>query len=155
MSKNFDISAHRQHMSKVRTEDTRFEKLLRDFLVEQGYEDDKDRGDLPFRPDIVLKGRKIAIFMHGCLWHRHPGCKRAYDIDPEKYPTWPKKFADNVARDESQIDFLGSLDWRVLVVWECALNAKKRQAEYLPEVLRWIEGKERSGEIPPIPPLPK
>jgi DNA mismatch endonuclease (patch repair protein) len=155
MRKNFDIEEHRLHMRQVRTEDTEYEKLLREFLKEEGYQEDDNRGDLPFRPDIVLKDRMIAIFMHGCLWHRHPGCRRAYDVDADKYPDWIKKFADNLERDEYQIGYLRAHGWRVLVVWECALNAKKRRVVFLPEVIRWIEGEELNSEIPSEPPLPK
>ena len=154
--KDFDISRHRQHMrDEVPTEDTKYEKFLREFLIAQGYREDADRGGLPFRPDIVLADKKVAIFMHGCFFHRHPGCRRGYDVDPDKYPAWVEKFARNTERDKRQIADLLDYGWRALVVWECGLNAKKRQVIFLPEIVNWIEGEEPFGEIPVEPPLPK
>jgi len=93
--------------------------------------------------------------MHGCFWHRHPGCRHAYEVDEQKHPAWLVKFATNVERDKKDIRYLASHGWRTLVVWECALDAKKRRTRFLPEVLEWIENDEKYGEIPSEPPLKK
>lgn len=142
-------------MSNVRTKDTKHESLLRRYIQELGYvEENGGEAALPFRPDIVLPNEKIAIFMHGCFWHRHPRCRLAYEVNEEKYPDWPVKFTANIARDKRDLNYLKNQNWRALVVWECALNANKRRAEYLPEIKAWLEGEEQFGEIPGTPPLP-
>lgn len=73
---------------------------------------------LPGRPDIVLPGHRIAIFVHGCFWHRHPGCR--YTTTPAtRVAFWRDKFASNIERDKAKADMLDTLGWTVLVVWEC------------------------------------
>lgn len=153
---SYDEKRHQQHMRKVRTKNTRYELLLREFVCDLGYvEELEDEASLDFRPDIVIPEQRIAIFMHGCFWHRHFNCRFAYDVDRAKYPDWTKKFADNVARDKSDINRLRALGWRSLIVWECALNAKKRRAIYLPIIGEWLSSQEQFGEIPATPPLTK
>lgn len=73
---------------------------------------------LPGRPDIVLPGHRIAIFVHGCFWHRHPGCR--YTTTPATNAAfWKDKFAGNVRRDKTKTELLEQQGWTVLVVWEC------------------------------------
>lgn len=73
---------------------------------------------LPGRPDIVLPGHRIAIFVHGCFWHRHPGCR--YATTPASNVTfWQDKFKSNVRRDKAKTELLERQGWTVLVVWEC------------------------------------
>lgn len=80
--------------------------------------------ELPGRPDIVMKGRRRAIFVHGCFWHRHRGCKYAYE-PKSRQEFWQTKFAGNVERDRLVLRRLRLKGWRVLVIWECeAANAK-------------------------------
>jgi len=75
------------------------------------------RRDLPGRPDIVLHGRRAAIFVHGCFWHRHPGCSRT--TTPKTHADyWLPKFAENEARDAKAMATLGADGWQVRVVWE-------------------------------------
>lgn len=74
--------------------------------------------DLPGRPDIVMRGARIAIFVHGCFWHRHPGCRHA-STPKSSVAFWHDKFRANVARDRRSIDRLLASGWRVGVVWEC------------------------------------
>lgn len=157
MPSRFDREKHRETMRKVPSRNSKHEVLLREFLASEGYVDRPEDADLPFLPDIVLPDLKTAIFMHGCYWHRHPGCRQAYDVNSrvEDINRWQKKFADNQARDQRQTHFLLTMGWRVLVVWQCALNAKKRAAIYLPEVLDWLCNDEQLGEIPDEPPLQK
>lgn len=73
---------------------------------------------LPGRPDLVLPGRKVVIFVHGCFWHQHPGCP--YATTPATRPDfWQAKFAVNKARDASVVDRLTVLGWQVFTIWEC------------------------------------
>jgi DNA mismatch endonuclease, patch repair protein len=157
MTRNFNRDRHRETMRKVPSRNSKHEVLLRDFLDSEGFVDETENTDLPFLPDIVLPDAKIAVFMHGCLWHRHPNCRFAYDVNPrvKHIEQWLKKFADNQARDQRQTAELLAMGWRVLVVWQCALNAKKRANIFLPLVLEWIRGKDSIGEIPQEPPVLK
>jgi DNA mismatch endonuclease, patch repair protein len=76
------------------------------------------RRDLPGTPDIVLPGRKLAVLVHGCFWHRHAGCPFAY-TPKTRVEFWKAKFERNVARDQEVQQALTDLGWRVCVVWEC------------------------------------
>lgn len=92
--------------------------IVRRMLHALGYRFRLHRKDLPGKPDIVLQKHRTAIFVHGCFWHRHPGCKRA-STPATNIEFWRNKFAANVSRDAKQIEVLESGRWRVLVVWEC------------------------------------
>jgi DNA mismatch endonuclease (patch repair protein) len=76
------------------------------------------RSDLPGTPDLVFPKRRVALFVHGCFWHRHPGCRKA-SIPTTRKEYWAEKFRTNVARDIRRTGELEALGWRVVVVWEC------------------------------------
>lgn len=77
--------------------------------------------DLPGKPDIVLPKYKTVIFVHGCYWHRHPGCKYAY-TPKTRVEFWLTKFRENVERDKRSQSALKDKGWRVLIVWECEIQ---------------------------------
>jgi DNA mismatch endonuclease (patch repair protein) len=108
-------------MAKVKGRDTRPEKTLRSLLHSMGYRFRLQRADLPGKPDIVLPKSKAAVFVHGCFWHRHPGCKRA-TTPTSNTEYWKPKFAQTVARDARNQGLLEAGGWRVLVIWECELK---------------------------------
>lgn len=133
-------------MAGIRTRDTKPEIIVRQALFKAGFRFRLHRKDLPGCPDVVMSGRRITVFVHGCFWHAHANCRYA------KMPTtrqgfWQKKLAANVERDRCNREALLFSGWRVLVVWECATrHASGRDA--LPELLTcWIKGFEVSGEI--------
>lgn len=105
-------------MRGIRGKDTRPELVVRRWLHKQGYRFRLHRTDLPGRPDIVLPSRRLAIFVHGCFWHRHPGCRLAYN-PKSNVDRWQRKFAENTARDAVKINALQDCGWHVVVVWEC------------------------------------
>jgi DNA mismatch endonuclease (patch repair protein) len=108
-------------MAQVKSQDTHPEKMVRSLLHGMGYRFRLQRTDLPGTPDIVLPRFKTAVFVHGCFWHRHSGCKRA--TTPASNETyWNAKFARTVLRDEKNKIILEADDWRVLVIWECELK---------------------------------
>jgi DNA mismatch endonuclease (patch repair protein) len=109
------------NMSRIRGKDTKPEIAVRSMLHRLGYRFRLHRNDLPGRPDIVLPSRKTVILVHGCYWHRHPGCRYAYS-PKSRVDFWEKKFAENTARDRRNMDELQSIGWRALVVWECELR---------------------------------
>ena len=88
------------------------------------------RGDLPGRPDLVFAGKRSVIFVHGCFWHRHEGCKLA-SMPKSRTDFWRKKFKDNVTRDERIRRELADAGWKVLVVWECETFKPEQLAENL------------------------
>jgi DNA mismatch endonuclease (patch repair protein) len=113
------------NMSRIRGKDTSPELILRSALHRAGLRFRLHRKDLPGKPDIVLVGPRIAVFVHGCFWHRHPDCRYA------TWPTtntafWQEKFARTVERDREAVEALERLGWHVIVAWECEI---RRDAE--------------------------
>jgi len=109
------------NMSRICSKDTKAEKAVRSMLHGMGYRFRLHVKELAGKPDIVLPKYKTIIFIHGCYWHRHPGCKYAY-TPKSRVTFWEKKFKENVRRDEkNQLD-LKNLNWKVMVIWECELS---------------------------------
>jgi len=109
----------RSHMmSGIRSKDTKPELIVRSVLHSLGYRFRLHRRDLPGSPDIVMPRHETVIFVHGCFWHRHTGCKFAYS-PKSRMEFWEKKFEKNIERDRRVQRQLRQLGWRVIVVWEC------------------------------------
>lgn len=108
-------------MAAIRGKDTKPEKLVRSGLHARGLRFRLYRRDLPGRPDLVFPSRRIAVFVHGCFWHAHEGCRyfRLPDTDQER---WRVKLEGNRARDQRNQAALETLGWKVIVVWECELR---------------------------------
>lgn len=133
-------------MSGIGGKNTKPELLVRKALFAAGFRFRLHRKDLPGRPDVVLPGRRVVVFVHGCFWHAHQGCRYA-KIPSTRREFWEAKLAANVERDRRTREALLSAGWRVLVVWECATRSSGVR-ERLSELLtRWIEGVEVSGEL--------
>jgi DNA mismatch endonuclease (patch repair protein) len=105
-------------MARIGQRDTAPEIAVRRLLHRLGIRFRLHRRDLPGTPDIVLPGRRIAVLVHGCFWHRHAGCRFAYN-PKSRVDFWQAKFDRNVARDSEVRKALSDLGWRVHVVWEC------------------------------------
>ena len=141
-----DPATRSRMMSGIGGRNTKPELVVRKALFAAGFRFRLHRKDLPGRPDIVLPGRRIAVFVHGCFWHAHRGCRYA-KTPASRREIWEAKLAANVERDRRAIDALLSAGWRVLVVWECATRSAEMRVA-LPELLRcWIDGSEVSGEF--------
>lgn len=108
-------------MSKVQDSDTRPEWILRSALHRLGFRFRLKNKHLPGRPDLVFPKYRTAVFVHGCFWHRHSGCKNA-SIPKTNYGFWLNKLDENVARDKRASSALTKQGWRVIVVWECQLE---------------------------------
>jgi DNA mismatch endonuclease (patch repair protein) len=121
-------------MARIRSSNTSPELALRKALHSVGLRFRLHRKDLPGRPDIVLPRYRIALFVHGCFWHRHNGCKVA-TTPKSNTAFWVEKFAKNSARDARCRSLLELDGWTVLVAWECELASKKRAAEVALQVL--------------------
>lgn len=109
------------NMSRIRGQDTRPEKKLRSLLHRNGFRYRVHVSDLPGRPDIVLPKYNSVILVHGCFWHRHPGCR--YATTPKsRADFWQEKFTGNVERDQSNLNLLKKNGWFPIIVWECELK---------------------------------
>lgn len=114
------------NMSRIRSRDTNPEKQLRSLLHKDGYRFKINVKQLPGSPDIVLPKYRTAIFVHGCFWHRHTGCRYAY-TPKSRIEFWECKFRGTIERDLKKTKALEASGWQVLVVWECELE-KNAQA---------------------------
>lgn len=105
-------------MSRIGPRDTKPEKLVRRLLHAMGRRFRLHRRDLPGTPDIVLPATRKAIFVHGCFWHRHEGCRKS-TTPKTRTAFWLDKFAANVERDARKELQLREAGWDVITVWEC------------------------------------
>lgn len=107
-------------MSKIRSKNTTPEMKVRKLLHSMGYRFRLHRKDLPGKPDIVLPKYKTVIFVHGCFWHGHEGCRYAV-IPKSNTHYWKNKITNNISRDKNNLILLSELNWKVLIIWECEL----------------------------------
>ncbi|CDX45353.1 DNA mismatch endonuclease of very short patch repair [Mesorhizobium sp. SOD10] len=117
-----------ERMSRIRSKDTSPELALRRALHALGLRFRVHYRRLPGTPDIVLPRFQTAVFVHGCFWHRHAGCKVA-SIPKSRTAFWQEKFERNVQRDHRNIAALEKLGWNVIVAWECELGSRRHVEE--------------------------
>jgi len=139
-------------MGRIRGGDTKPERIVRSLLHAMGYrftvKGPRNRG-LPGKPDIVLPRYQTVVFVHGCFWHRHRGCRYAY-TPKSRVEWWEEKFASNVARDKKAATGLRKLGWKIVTIWECELKteAKQRQVERRLKAALPVTGSARVAEKP-------
>ena len=109
------------NMSRIRGANTKPELAVRSMLHRMGYRFRASDKKLPGKPDIVLPKYRTVIFVHGCFWHRHPGCKYTY-TPKSRLDFWSRKFGDNVTRDKNNLSLLKKAGWLPIVVWECEIE---------------------------------
>ena len=115
------------NMSQIRNKDTKPEELVRKYLFSLGFRYRKNDSRLPGKPDIVLPKYKTVIFVNGCFWHGHEGCR--YFVWPKNNADfWKVKIGGNISRDTKIIAELKSAGWRVITIWECELKSARREA---------------------------
>ena len=110
-------------MAGIRGRDTAPEVGVRRIAHRMGMRFRLHRKNLPGRPDLVFPKHRLVVFVHGCFWHRHEGCRHA-STPKSQIAFWTEKFAANVARDGRQEAALRARGWRVLVIWECETRHK-------------------------------
>ena len=116
-----DIKTRSYNMSKIRGRDTKPEEIVRKYLFSQGFRYRKNVASLPGKPDIVLPKYRTVIFVNGCFWHGHEGCK--YFVWPKNNAEfWKEKIQTNKKRDDDTSRMLAEMGWSVLTVWECQLK---------------------------------
>jgi DNA mismatch endonuclease (patch repair protein) len=133
-----DQATRSRMMAGIRGKNTRPEMLVRHFLHSHGFRYRLHAASLPGRPDIVLPKWRTAIFVHGCFWHRHRGC-RLTTIPASNAERWQEKFDENITRDRRDTSALVSAAWTVIVLWECGLReveAGKRSLLWLIDEIR-------------------
>lgn len=141
-----DPATRSRMMSGIQGKNTKPEMVVRRTLFAAGFRFRLHRRDLPGAPDIVMSGRNIAIFVHGCFWHRHIGCRYA-KLPATRPEFWKSKLGRNAERDRVAAEELLSMGWRILIVWECAIRDKLTRASLSEELITWIVSGATFGEI--------
>lgn len=140
-----DKATRSRMMSGIRGRDTKPEVLVRKYLHAEGFRFRLHVQTLPGSPDLVLPRWKFVVFVHGCFWHRHPGCNYAY-TPKSREDFWLGKFEKNVARDKAAISGLTEAGWRVAIVWECSLRGRERHVVLSDLVKHIREGQSHGGD---------
>ncbi|MER9144642.1 very short patch repair endonuclease [Mesorhizobium sp. M0871] len=117
-------------MRRVKGKDTLPEMRVRRVAHALGYRFRLHPCDLPGKPDLVFRKHHVVVFVHGCFWHRHPGCKKA-GMPKSKTEFWEAKFNRNVCRDRENVAELERMGWKVRVLWEC----ETKDPNHLPELI--------------------
>lgn len=133
------------NMSRIKGKDTKIEVEVRKYLFSKGYRFRKNDKRYPGKPDIVLPKYHVAIFVHGCFWHRHEGCKDA-TTPKTRTEFWLEKFDKNVKNDRIKQEKLRKLGWKVIVIWECEIKKDLiKTMEWLEQEIKYhdIEGRLR------------
>lgn len=140
-----DSATRSKMMASIRGKDTKPELILRRTLHRRGLRYRLHGKKLPGRPDLVFPRFRAALFVHGCFWHRHQGCR--YTTTPAtRTEFWQAKFDTNVARDLMNRRDLVESGWRVGIVWECTIN-KREIGDLAGNVHAWLTGHERYLEV--------
>lgn len=123
-----------KNMAKIRSRDTKPEEYIRKKLFSLGYRYRKNANGVPGHPDIWLAKYNTAIFVNGCFWHRHQGCKYAY-MPKSRVEFWEAKFQKNMERDFAVKNELASKGVKQLIIWECTINKMIRSYEIEQETM--------------------
>lgn len=129
---NHTKEVRRYNMSRIRSTNSKPEELVRKYLFSKGLRYRKNVKKLPGKPDIVLSKYKTIVFVNGCFWHAHQGCR--YFVMPKSNTEyWNEKIDRNIQRDKLVYRQLSEAGWNVIIVWECELKKAKREntLEYL------------------------
>lgn len=119
-----DVRRRSELMAGIRGKDTRPELAVRRIAHGMGLHFRLHSKKLPGRPDLIFPRHHLAVFVHGCFWHQHRGCRSA-QLPKSRVSFWKQKFAANVVRDEKNVAALHAIGWRVLVIWECEVGKKE------------------------------
>ena len=114
------------NMSRIRSQETQPEIIVRKYLFSQGFRYRKNVSHLPGKPDIVMPKYKTVIFVNGCFWHGHEGCPKF--VQPKtNVEFWSNKILANKERDQRNYISLTSTGWKVIIIWECQLSSSNRK----------------------------
>lgn len=139
-----------RNMSAIRSKDTRPEIYFRKGLFARGYRYRIASSSVPGHPDLYLAKYNLAVFINGCFWHRHSGCKYSY-TPKTRTAFWQNKFESNITRDQKVYSELKEKRIRCLIVWECAIRQAKKKKwsedSLFDKAVDFIESDEMFGEI--------
>jgi DNA mismatch endonuclease (patch repair protein) len=138
-----DKETRSYNMSRIKSKDTKPEILVRKFLFKKGLRYRLHVKTLPGKPDLVFPKYKTCIFIHGCFWHHHKNCRKA-NIPKTNQAYWVPKIQRNLERDGRNMRQLRKMKWKIIIVWECQLIAK-RVEKTIDALIKQIENKHRSG----------
>jgi DNA mismatch endonuclease (patch repair protein) len=142
--------ARSKNMAAIKKRDTKPEIYLRKALFARGYRYRITPSTVPGHPDIYLAKYRLAIFVHGCFWHRHEGCRYSY-VPKSRIEFWSEKFKKNISRDQAVVQMLSEQEYRCLIVWECAINQSRRKVwssdSLLDAIVDFINSDKSYGEI--------
>lgn len=141
MADVFDPEKRSWLMSRIGSRNTTPEMRVRRAAHAMGLRFRLHRRDLPGSPDVVFPSRRLAVFVHGCFWHRHQGCRLA-SAPKSNEEAWTRKFERNVARDAKALHDLDALGWRTETIWEC----ETRKADVLRKAVA-----DRIAAVEPVP----
>ncbi|MGN0313146.1 MAG: very short patch repair endonuclease [Lachnospiraceae bacterium] len=143
--------ARSNNMSAIRSADTKPEIYLRKLLFSHGFRYRKNYSKIYGHPDIYLPKYHTAVFVHGCFWHRHSGCKYTY-MPKSNVEFWQSKFRKNQERDNQVIKQLENENIKCLIVWECAIKEMKKdndlETAYLDNIIEFFNSSQKYMEIP-------
>ncbi len=134
-------------MSSVRGKETKTERSVRSLLHRRGFRFRKNVPNLPGRPDIALPKYKAAIFVHGCFWHGHSGCRKGA-IPATRTDFWQAKIGRTMERDKEKTEALLASGWRVAVIWQCAMHSEESLSRAMDVLTTWTMSDHRWIEIP-------
>ena len=137
MADTISLERRSQNMSAIRSKDTKPEIYLRKLLFAEGYRYRIAEKSIPGHPDMFLRKYNTTIFVHGCFWHRHQGCKYAY-TPKSRVEFWQKKFDDNVRRDAVVRTALQENNIKCLVVWECTIKQMMKSPQLRDQIITEI-----------------
>lgn len=127
MADKHDSATRSYNMSRIKNKNTQLELWVRKYLFSQGFRYRINVHNLPGSPDIVLSKYKTIVFINGCFWHGHEGCK--YFVIPEtRKDWWIDKINKNIERDNRANEALRAAGWKIITIWECQLKPKQRGA---------------------------
>lgn len=122
---NKSAEQRRKNMSHIRSTNTKPEEIVRKYLFSKGFRYRKNDKRYPGKPDIVLPKHRTLVYVNGCFWHQHVGCKYAA-IPKSNQEYWLPKLVRNTERDEKVHQEAIEAGWRVIIVWECSIKGKSR-----------------------------
>lgn len=126
MSDHLTIEQRHKNMAAVRSKDTKPEMVVRKYLWSRGFRYRVNNPRLPGHPDIVLRKYHTCIFVNGCFWHGHEGCKY-YRVPKTNTEFWERKISRNRERDREEQKQLARMGWHCITVWECELKGERRE----------------------------
>ena len=142
-----DPKTRSRMMRGITSKDTKPETLVRSYLHRRGFRYRLHHRIAGSRPDLVFAQHKAVVFVHGCFWHRHAGCRFAY-MPKSRKEFWKVKLSRNAARDVETLLKLTKAGWRTAVVWECVLRSEAQRLPMLEQLADWISGTQSALELP-------